>query len=321
MNIRFPRFASLFACVGAISACNTRQTAPSPTPVSLAVSCEASALGTIGQTAQCHARLTLSDTTTQDQTAAAQWSSSDSSKVSVSPGGLIAAVAPGSTNITAVVQGVSGRQTITVSAACAFFTSPTSLSFPSSGGSQVVTVTATPSGCSPSTWTAASTDSGLTFAPAAGDGNGSVTVTAATNTGATVTRTATIAGQALTVNIAAAPGPPMPPGPLMRTLTLTLTQGEQLSGPWAGTVTALNGYSCTLTQRDATVICPALAVQDGTSVDLLVTLAPQLVNLGFPIRRATGCDALTDFKVCRVLMNADRSVTISIGWSVSPVNR
>ena len=106
----------------------------------------------------------------------------------------------------------------------------------------------------------------------------------------------------------------------MRTLTLTLTQGEQLSGPWAGTVTALNGYSCTLTQRDATVSCPALALQDGTSVDLLVTLAPQLVNLGFPIRRATGCDAVTD-KVCRVLMNADKSVTISIGWSVSPVNR
>ena len=230
MNIRFPRFASLFACVGviAMSACDTT------------------------------------------------------------------------------------RPTITVSAACAFSTSPTSLSFPSSGGSQVVTVTAAPSGCSPSTWTAASTDSGLTLAPAAGDGNGSVTVTAAASAGATVTRTATIAGQALTVNIAAAPGPPM------RTLTLTLMQGEQLSGPWAGTVTALNGYSCTLTQRDATVNCPPLTVQDGTNVDLLVTLAPQLANLGFPIRRTTGCDAVTD-RVCRVLMNAEKSVTISIGWSVSPV--
>jgi len=210
---------------------------------------------------------------------------------------------------------------IRVSAACAFSTSPTSLSFPSNGGSQIVTVAAAPSGCAPSTWTAASADAGLTFAPTAGDGNGFVTVTAAANTGSAVTDTATIAGQTLTVNLAAAPIGPMPPPPpptaRQRMLTVTLTHGEQLSGPWAGTVAALNGYSCTLTQRDVTVTCPALAVEDGTSVDLLVTLAPQLANLGFPIRKATGCDALTA-NVCRVLMNADRSVTISIGWSVSP---
>jgi hypothetical protein len=301
-----------------LSACSANHTMPTPTASSLSVSCDTPALNAIGQQANCHARLTLSDSTTQDQTTSAQWSSSDPSRISVSSGGVIAAVAPGSAEIVAAVPGLTGRQTISVGVACVFSISPAALSFSSSGGSQVVTVTATPSGCSSAAWTAASTGSGLTFAPAAGDGNGTVAVTASANAGAAQTRTATIAGEALSVNVAAAPAPLPLPLPEMRTLTLTLTQGEQLSGPWAGTVTSLNGYSCTLNQRDARVNCPALDVEFGTTVDLLVTLAHQLVNLGFPIRRATGCDWLSD-KVCRVFMNADKSVSISIGWSVSPV--
>jgi hypothetical protein len=303
-------YAVAGAALVVLSACSAKQTAPTPTASSLAVTCDTAALTSIGQQAHCHARLTLSDSTTQDQTASAQWSSSDPNKVSVSSGGVISAVAPGTADIVAVVLGLTGRQPISVNPPCAFSVSPAALSFPATGGSQIVTVAATPSGCSPAAWTAASTGSGLTFTPAAGDGNGTVTVTATANTGAAQTRTATIAGQALTVSLAAAPP--------MRTLSLTLTQGEELSGPWAGTVTSLNGFSCTLTQRDAKVACPPLTVQDGTAVDLLVTLAPQLVTLGFPIRRTSGCDAVTD-KLCRVFMNADKSVSISIGWSVSPL--
>jgi Bacterial Ig-like domain (group 2) len=291
--------------------CSANSTAPTPTPSLLSVTCEASALGAVGQQAHCQARLTLSDSTTQDETASAQWSSSDPDKVSVSPAGVIEAVAPGSAGIAAVVRGLTGRQTITVNAACKFSVSPAALSFPANGGSQAVTVTATPLGCSPSGWTAASAGSGLTFAPAAGDGNGLVMVTATANIGAAQALTATVAGEPLTVTLGAAP-------PLRRTLSLTLAQGEQLSGPWAGTVTSINGFSCTLNQRDDKVTCPSLTVEDGTKVDLLVSLAPQLAKLGHPMRRGFGCDARTE-SVCTVVLDRDKSVTIEIGWEVSPI--
>jgi hypothetical protein len=74
-------------------------TTPTPTASALAVSCDTGALGSMGQTAQCHAKLTLSDASTQDQTAKTQWASSDATKISVSAGGVIAAVAPGSADI------------------------------------------------------------------------------------------------------------------------------------------------------------------------------------------------------------------------------
>jgi hypothetical protein len=253
--------------------------------------------------------LALSDSTTQDQTAAAQWSSSDPSKASVSSGGVITAVAPGNAVISAAVQGLTARQAIAVSVACDFSISPAAVSFTSSGGTQIVAVGATPAGCSPSTWTAVASDAGLTFTPATGEGSGSVTVTAAPNAGAAQTRRATVAGQPLTVSLAAAALPPM------RTLRLSLTQGENLSGPWAGTVTGPDGYSCSLSQSESRVSCAPLAVKDGTTLELVVTLAPRLVDLGKPIRLATGCDALTQ-NVCRLVMNADRSVVISIGCSI-----
>jgi len=309
-------FGGLVGLVGML-ACSNGPTVPTPppttpttttaTPSALAVSCDTSALGALGQSAQCHAKLTLSDASTQDQTAKAQWTSSDASRISVSAGGVIAAVAPGSADITASLQGLAAQQKITVSSACAFSISPTSVSFPASGGSQIVTLTATPSGCSPSTWTATSPDSALTFAPTAGEGSASVTVRAAANTGGAVRRTVTIGGQSLTVELAEAPAPSP-----MRTLSLTLTQGENLGGPWAGTVTATNGYSCTLALISDNQTCPPLGVADGTKVELVVALLPQYANLGSPIWHTTGCDTATN-TVCRVLMNGDKRVTIAIG--------
>jgi hypothetical protein len=43
--------------------------------------------------------------------------------------------------------------------------------------------------------------------------------------------------------------------------------------------------------------------------------------LGHPIRPTgtTGCDVLTGWSTCQVVMNRDRSVTIAIGWDVTPV--
>jgi hypothetical protein len=287
--------------------------APSPTPSSLLVSCDATTLGTIGQQAHCSARLTLSNSTTQDWTGSAQWSSSDSSKVSVSSPGIVTAVAPGNVEISATAEGVTGRQTIAVTIACAFSISPVAVSFGATGGSQAVSVSATPSGCSPSNWTAVASDHGLTFAPATGDGSGSVTVTAAPNTGGAQTLRATVAGQPLTVSLAGVPQPPP-----MRTLSLVLMQGEQLGGPWEGTVTGPNGYSCSLSFAGSPP-CAPLTVRDGTAVDLLVALAPRLKNLGRPVQSSKGCDAWSssaDGPICRVIMNADRTVTIWIGCSI-----
>ena len=73
--------------------------APSPTAASVAVSCDTTALAAIGQQGRCQARVTLSDASTQDQTSAAQWSSSDPSKVAVTASGVISALAPVSSSL------------------------------------------------------------------------------------------------------------------------------------------------------------------------------------------------------------------------------
>ena len=323
-SVRATAVISGALCLAGLSACDSNPpTTPSPqvpTPSSLAVVCNATALGSVGQQTQCSARVTMSDSTIRDQTGTAQWTSSDSSRVSVTAGGLVTAVAPGNAEVSAAIQGLTGRQAIAVTVACTFSIAPAAVSFPSSGGTQTVTVQAAPSGCSPSAWTAVASDAGLTITPPSGEGNGSVTVTAAANSGGDATRRATVAGQTLTVALGAAPPPPPPPpppGPTMRTLTLTLLEGEQLSGPYEGTVTGPGGYECTLDRTNpAPVRCRPIVVADGTTVDLKVELLPQYANLGTPISRTTGCDARFQ-NFCRVVMNADRSVTIGIGCAVS----
>lgn len=321
-SVRAVAFMSGALCLISMWACDskpaTAPTPPPPTPTSLSVVCNSTALGSVGQQTQCSARVTMSDSTIRDQTSAAQWSSSDSARVSVTAGGVVTAVGPGDAEIIATIQGLTGRQAIAVTVACTFSISPAAVSFPSNGGSQTVTVQATPTGCSPSTWTALATDSGLTVTPPSGEGNGSVTVTAGPNSGSDTTRRATVAGHTLTVALGAAPPPPPPPppAPTSRTLTLTLLQGENLSGPYAGTVTGPGGYECSLGSGQQQVACRFLVVPDGTTIDLSVALAPAFVNLGNPIARTNGCDARFQ-NVCRVVMNADRNVTISIGCAVS----
>lgn len=97
----------------AVSACGA-STPTAPTPTTLAVACAATNLIRIGQQTQCTASVTLSNGVVQDQTGAAEWSSSNTSVASVSSTGLITAASAGSTTIRATVQGVSGTQAITV---------------------------------------------------------------------------------------------------------------------------------------------------------------------------------------------------------------
>lgn len=93
-------------------------------------------------------------------------------------------------------------------AACSFSISPTSASVPAAGGTQNVTITVSPAGCSGPNWTASSGSAFLTLSATSGSGSGSVTVTVAANT-ATASRagTATIAGQTFSVTQEAAAPP------------------------------------------------------------------------------------------------------------------
>ena len=67
-----------------------------------------------GSTKQFTAAGTYSDNTTQNLTGSVAWSSSDTSKATVSNAGLATAIASGSTTITAISGGVSGTTTLTI---------------------------------------------------------------------------------------------------------------------------------------------------------------------------------------------------------------
>jgi Bacterial Ig-like domain (group 2)/Putative binding domain, N-terminal len=107
--------------------------------------------GQVGGTVQLSARATLSDSTTQDVTAQAQWSSANASVASVS-GGLVTFHAAGDADIAATFGGFSARQTMRL-ISCGY-APPGVPAFDAVGGSGAVSV-ATASGCH---WTVASND-------------------------------------------------------------------------------------------------------------------------------------------------------------------
>jgi uncharacterized protein YjdB len=75
--------------------------------------CDAVAL-LIGQTTTCRATASYNDQTTTDQTAAADWSSSNTGVATVTQGS-VKAVAAGGADITARYQTVSAKMTVSVS--------------------------------------------------------------------------------------------------------------------------------------------------------------------------------------------------------------
>lgn len=82
-------------------------------------------------------------------------------QVSVAIGALVVLTSCGGDNPVAP-KPTPTPSVIDVPAACAFSVSPTTVSFGSNGGTQNVTLTATPAGCSPQTWTASSSGSAVT---------------------------------------------------------------------------------------------------------------------------------------------------------------
>ena len=110
------------------------------------------------------------------------------------------------------------------------------------------------------------------------------------------------------------PTPAPPAAEPGRVLTLTLLQGENLSGPFAGTVTGPNGFSCALAWTEQSKSCPAAQFNNGQTITLQVTLTVGVPG-DRPIWRTLGCDAVTT-NTCSLTMTSDRSVSISIGCAV-----
>lgn len=69
---------------------------------------------TVATTLQLVATATMQDGHTQVVTSLVTWASSDPTKATISAGGLVTAVADGSTTITAALGGVTGSQAYTI---------------------------------------------------------------------------------------------------------------------------------------------------------------------------------------------------------------
>ncbi|MFE9642365.1 Ig-like domain-containing protein [Nocardiopsis alba] len=65
-------------------------------------------------TQQLTAELTMTDDSTEDVTSSATWTSSDEAVATVSSGGLVTSVGPGTCTITAAHSGLTGTSAVTV---------------------------------------------------------------------------------------------------------------------------------------------------------------------------------------------------------------
>jgi hypothetical protein len=89
---------------------------PSSPSATLTISCAATTI-TVRQQTQCVASTSVAGRASQDQTAAAQWSSSNPAVATVSANGLVTGTGAGSADVTAHVQTSSATRTIAVTSA------------------------------------------------------------------------------------------------------------------------------------------------------------------------------------------------------------
>ena len=150
---------------------------------------------------------------------------------------------------TATVAGTTVTVTQAAPPTCTSFTStPTSANPTASSGSQVVTITGSPTSCQGGSWTASGNGSWLTVSATSGTGPGTVTVSWTANTAYTDrTSTALVAGTTITVTQAAAVRPtctsfaisPTSASPLSssgsQTVTLTGSPANCAGGSWTAT--------------------------------------------------------------------------------------
>src|SRR5207249_641264 len=84
-----------------------------PTPTTLLIACDATVV-TLGNQTQCRASVGTASGSTQDQTAVAQWASSDQTIATVSASGLVTSLSPGTVEIRATFQTLSASQSLTI---------------------------------------------------------------------------------------------------------------------------------------------------------------------------------------------------------------
>jgi hypothetical protein len=166
--------------------------APTPTTSTVQVRAAGDASGPIeaGQTRQLVATATLSTGSTSDVTPQAAWQSSAPGVATVSPAGLVSAVAQGEAEISATYQSVRGTMGVGVRPVpCALSISPAAATFGPFGGPGSVQVLVSAASCR---WSARSDAPWLpfTFEPAAA-GSGDFGYTAPANS-TTLPRTASI---------------------------------------------------------------------------------------------------------------------------------
>ena len=108
----------------------------------------------------------------------------------------------------------------------------------------------------------------------------------------------------------------LPIGPRTRTsgLNLTLRQGENLTGPYSGTVTGPNGFTCTIGYSAQSVSCPPQRFEEGATVQLQVTLINPFAG-SQPIHWTSGCDGRTS-STCTVVIHGEKNVTIAVGCEI-----
>jgi hypothetical protein len=210
---------------------------PPPPPCSYSVNPGSLSFGASGGTARV-------DVTTA---AGCAWTTqSAASWATVGAGGSGA----GSVNVSVASNSGSSRSTVvtiagiavTVSEAaatvtCSYDVTPTSVSFPATGGTATVSVS-TPPGC---TWSASSGVSWLSVS-GSGNGPGTATITSGINSGASRTATVTVAGRAVSISQAA-------PAPAACTYSVSPTS---LTVPATGgtfTVQVTTGSSCEWTTK------------------------------------------------------------------------
>ncbi len=226
-------------------------------------------------------------------TSSATWATVNPSSGTGTPALPLTVVAQGNTtgtDLTATLTIAGLAVNVTQSAtACTFTVSPTTLSFPSQGGTLPVTVTASSSSCA---WSAVSGMTGVTFAPSGSFGTATISAIASTNvTSAAESGSVTVAGQVIPVTIASS-----------GTCTFAVSNASILFPNGGGSTVAsviTNGLSCAWTASAPPWI--TLSATGGTgSTSILITAASNvtgpsqsgdviLAGTSIPVSQNGGC--------------------------------
>lgn len=133
---------------------------------------------------------------------------------------------------------------------CTFGVLPAAIDAATGGDTKTVTITVSPAGCSPNTWTATSSDF-VTVSPTSGSGSGQVTLTITADAGAARTASVTVAGTTVAVSQVGVPvcttitASPNPVTPLfsggVSAVSLTLAPAGCLPNTWSVSATTNPG--------------------------------------------------------------------------------